>query len=41
MVTDAAGDLADAIAPPNKVSKGKGGGRTPMNRDLRGLAGSL
>ena len=42
MVTDAAGDLADAIALPNKASKGKGGGRTiPMNRDLRAALAEL
>ena len=36
MVTDATGELADAISPPNKASKGKGGGRTiPLHRDLR------
>src|SRR5215467_2236283 len=36
MVTDANGDLGDAIALPNSASKGKGGGRTiPLNAELR------
>src|ERR1051325_1490773 len=36
MVTDPSGDIADAIALPNRASKGKGGGRTiPMHRELR------
>jgi integrase/recombinase XerC len=36
MVTDATGELADAISLPNKASKGKGGGRTiPLHSDLR------
>jgi integrase/recombinase XerC len=36
MVTDANGEVGDAIALPNVASKGKGGGRTiPLNRELR------
>src|ERR1044071_7280120 len=36
MVTDATGELADAISLPNKASKGKAGGRTiPLHSDLR------
>src|SRR5215203_3530964 len=36
MVTDASGELADAIALPNAASKGEGGGRTiPLHDDLR------
>jgi integrase/recombinase XerD len=36
MVTDANGELGEAIALPNKASKGKGGGRTiPLNPELR------
>ena len=35
MVTDASGELADHIALPNRVAKGKSGGRTiPMNAGL-------
>jgi len=36
MVTDANGEVGDAIALPNVASKGKGGGRTiPLNKELR------
>lgn len=36
MLTDAEGNVGDAIAIENKASKGKGGGRTiPLNHDLR------
>jgi integrase/recombinase XerD len=36
MVTDANGEVGDAIALPNVASKGKGGGRTiPLNNELR------
>jgi integrase len=36
MVTDASGELADAISLPNSASKGKGGGRTiPLHGELR------
>src|SRR5216683_3802727 len=36
MVTDAAGQIADAIHLPNRTSKGKTGGRTiPMHPDLQ------
>src|SRR6185369_4148661 len=36
MVTDATGELAQAISLPNKASKGKAGGRTiPLHSDLR------
>lgn len=36
MVTDANGELGEAIALPNSASKGKGGGRTiPLNAELR------
>jgi integrase/recombinase XerD len=36
MVTDAEGEIADAIALENRASKGKGGGRhIPMHGDLR------
>jgi integrase/recombinase XerC len=36
MVTDATGQLADAISLPNKASKGKAGGRTiPLHSELR------
>ena len=36
MVTDANGEVGEAMAITNKASKGKGGGRTiPLNSDLR------
>ncbi len=36
MVTDANGELGEAIALPNSASKGKGGGRTiSLNPELR------
>ena len=36
MLTDAEGELVDAIALENSASKGKGGGRTiPLNKELR------
>ena len=36
MVTDAEGQIADAIALENRASKGRNGGRTvPLNRELR------
>ena len=36
MVTDAEGQVADAMALPNKASKGRGGGRMiPLNTTLR------
>jgi integrase/recombinase XerC len=42
MVTDATGELADAISLPNRASKGKGGGRTiPLHDDLRAALASL
>jgi len=42
MVTDTAGEIADAISLPNKPSKGKGGGRTiPLHSDLRAALASL
>jgi integrase/recombinase XerC len=42
MVTDTAGELADAISLPNKASKGKGGGRTiPLHNDLRDALSNL
>ncbi len=42
MVTDASGELADAIALPNSASKGKGGGRTiPLHSELREALTSL
>jgi integrase/recombinase XerC len=42
MVTDATGELADAISLPNKASKGKGGGRTiPLHNELRAALASL
>lgn len=42
MVTDAAGEIADAMALPNKASKGKGGGRTiPLHSDLRAALAAL
>ena len=42
MVTDASGDLSDAIALPNSASKGQGGGRTiPMNPELRAALAAL
>lgn len=42
MVTDATGELADAMALPNRASKGKNGGRTiPLHADLRTALASL
>jgi integrase/recombinase XerC len=42
MVTTATGELADAIALPNKASKGRNGGRTiPLHDDLRAALASL
>ena len=42
MVTDATGELADAISLPNRASKGKNGGRTiPLHNDLRAALASL
>ena len=42
MVTDAAGQLADAISLPNKASKGRNGGRTiPLHADLREALAAL
>jgi integrase/recombinase XerD len=42
MITDASGGLADAIAVPNRASKGKGGGRIiPMHLDLREALSAL
>jgi integrase/recombinase XerD len=42
MLTTATGELADAIALPNRASKGKGGGRTiPLHNDLRAALASL
>lgn len=42
MITDATGDLADAISLPNKASKGRNGGRTiPLHDDLRAALTSL
>jgi integrase len=42
MVTDATGELAEAISLPNRASKGKGGGRTiPLHDDLRAALASL
>src|ERR1700732_670049 len=42
MVTDATGELADAISLPNKASKGRNGGRTiPLHNELRGALMSL
>jgi hypothetical protein len=36
MVTDASGEIADAISLPNSASKGKNGGRTiPLHGELR------
>src|SRR5262249_12052869 len=36
MITDPSGELAETIGLPNRVSKGKGGGRTiPLHRELR------
>src|SRR4051794_38791346 len=36
MVSDASGEIGDAMALPNVASKGKGGGRTiPLNSELR------
>src|SRR5882724_2824638 len=42
MITDASGDLADAISLPNSASKGKGGGRTiPLHHELQVALASL
>ena len=42
MITDANGELGDAIALPNSASKGKGGGRTiPLNAELRAALATL
>ena len=42
MVTTATGELADAMALPNRASKGKGGGRTiPLHNELRAALVSL
>jgi integrase/recombinase XerC len=42
MVMDASGELADAIALPNKATKGKGGGRTiPLHSELRAALTNL
>lgn len=42
MVTDATGELADAISLPNKASKGRNGGRTiPLHNELRDALVSL
>jgi integrase/recombinase XerD len=42
MITDASGELADAISLPNSASKGKGGGRTiPMHNELRNALEAL
>src|ERR1051325_5656172 len=42
MVTDATGELAEAISLPNRASKGKNGGRTiPLHNDLRAALASL
>jgi integrase/recombinase XerD len=42
MVTDASGELGDAISLPNKASKGRNGGRTiPLHDDLRAALASL
>jgi integrase/recombinase XerC len=42
MVTDASGELADAISLPNSASKGKAGGRTiPLHPDLHDALGRL
>src|SRR5690349_11208746 len=42
MVTDTSGALADAIALPNRASKGKRSGRIiPMHDDLRSALASL
>jgi integrase len=42
MVTDASGELADAIHLPNKASKGKNGGRIiPLHADLRSALDAL
>lgn len=42
MVTDAGGEVAEAIALENKASKGKGGGRIiPLNSTLRGALVAL
>ena len=41
MVTDAEGQIADAIALENKASKGRNGGRTiPLNNELRAALAS-
>lgn len=42
MITDASGELAEAISLPNSASKGKGGGRTiPVHNELREALASL
>jgi len=42
MITDASGELADAISLPNSASKGKGGGRTiPLHNELRDALASM
>jgi integrase/recombinase XerD len=42
MVTDAQGQIADAIQVPNRASKGKTGGRTiPLHPDLATALGAL
>src|SRR3954452_17301623 len=42
MVTDASGEITDAISLPNSASKGKGGGRTiPLHDELRAALGAL
>jgi integrase/recombinase XerD len=42
MVTDASGNIGDAIALPNRASKGKSGGRViPMHKDLREALAAL
>jgi integrase len=42
MVTDASGELAEAMSLPNSASKGNGGGRTiPLHNELREALASL
>jgi integrase len=42
MLTDASGELTDCIALPNRVAKGKSGGRTiPMHPELREALAAL